>query len=135
MSFKTSIAPNLSVADGVAALAFYKAAFGAEELYRLELDEGHVAVAQLAVNGAEFWLAEGPPREVSPAAPGGPVIRMLMTVDDPDALFDQAIAAGATEVQAVHEDHGWRSGVLVDPDGHMWELAKPLTAWPPGSDT
>jgi PhnB protein len=47
-------------------------------------------------------------------------------VDDPDAMFEQAIAAGATEVFAVSEGHGWRIGRLVDPFGHHWEIGKPL---------
>jgi PhnB protein len=58
---------------------------------------------------------------------------MLLTVEDPDACFKRAVAAGATEIYAVHEEHDWRSGVVVDPDGHWWEIAKPLVVWPPGS--
>jgi PhnB protein len=51
---------------------------------------------------------------------------MILTVDDPDAVFEQAIAAGATEVFAVFEDHGWRIGRVADPFGHHWEIGKPL---------
>lgn len=133
--FKTTIAPNLSVVNGSAAVEFYKAAFGAVELYRLEVDGGQVAVAQLSVMGAEFWLAEESTNDPSPSSSARPSVRMLLTVEDPDAFFEQAVAAGATEVYAVHEEYGWRSGVVLDPDGHWWEIAKPLAAWPPSSTT
>jgi PhnB protein len=131
--FKTTIAPNLSVVNGSAAVEFYKAAFGAVELYRLDVEGGQVAVAQLSVVGAEFWLAEESTNNPSSPSPARPSVRMLLTVEDPDAFFERAVAAGATEVYAVHEEYGWRSGVVVDPDGHWWEIAKPLMAWPPSS--
>src|SRR6266516_1787581 len=131
--FKTTIAPNVSVVNGSAAVEFYKAAFGAVELYRLEAEGGQVAVAQLSVAGAEFWLTEESTNNPSPPSPARPSVRMLLTVEDSDAFFERAVAAGATEVYAVHEGHGWRSGVVVDPDGHGWEIAKPLVAWPPSS--
>ncbi len=51
---------------------------------------------------------------------------MILTVDDPDAMFEQAIAAGATEVFAVSEEHGWRIGRIADPFGHHWEIGKPF---------
>ena len=133
--FKTTIAPNLSVVNGFAAVEFYKAAFGAIELYRLDAGDGQVAVAQLSIAGAEFWLAEESTNNSNPQSPARPSVRMLLTVENPDAFFERAIPAGATEVYAVHEEHGWRSGVVVDPDGHWWEIAKPLVTWPPDSAT
>ncbi len=132
---KTTIAPNLSVVNGSTALEFYKAAFGAVELYRLDAGDGQVAVAQLSVVGAEFWLAEESTNNPSSPSPARPSVRMLLTVEDPDAFFERVVAAGATEVYAVHEEHGWRSGVVVDPDGHWWEIARPLMTWPPDSAT
>ncbi len=132
---KSTIAPNLSVVNGSAAVEFYKAAFGAVELYRLDGEGDQVAVAQLSVVGAEFWLAEESTNNPSFQSPARPSVRMLLTVEDPDAFFERAVAAGATEVYAVHEEHGWRSGVVVDPDGHWWEIAKPLVTWPPDSTT
>lgn len=122
---KTTIAPNLSVVNGSTALEFYKAAFGAVELYRLDAGDGQVAVAQLSVVGAEFWLAEESTNNPSSPSQARPSVRMLLTVEDPDAFFERVVAAGATEVYAVHEEHGWRSGVVVDPDGHWWEIARP----------
>jgi PhnB protein len=122
---KTSIAPWLSVSLATEAMDYYKAAFGAVERYRLEDDTGMVVVAQLAIEGADFWLQEDV--DSSPEFQDHRSVRMILTVDDPDAVFEQAIAAGATEVAAVSEDHGWRIGRVADPFGHHWEIGKPLS--------
>ncbi len=52
---------------------------------------------------------------------------MILSVDDPDAVFEQAVAAGATSVAPVQEQYGWRTGRITDPFGHNWELSKQLT--------
>ncbi len=121
---KTSIAPWLSVSRAAEALDYYQAAFGAVERYRLEDDEGSVVVAQLAIGEADFWIQED--ADSSQASQDRRPVRMILTVADPDAVFAQAIAAGATEVFAVSEEHGWRIGRLADPFGHHWEIGKPL---------
>jgi PhnB protein len=121
---RASIAPWLSVSDGPSALDYYKRAFGAVERYRLEdEDTGRVIVAQLAIDQADFWLQDDP--EASPPEGGGP-IRLIVTVDDPDSVFAQAVSAGGTEISAVSEDHGWRIGRLADPFGHHWEVGRPV---------
>jgi PhnB protein len=127
MSTPTTIAPMLSVRRGKSALDFYKAAFGAGELFRVESETGEV-VARLAVNGAEFWVADESPAHAnfSPESIGGGSVRMVMTVEDPDAAFDRAVAAGATVVVPVENQYGWRLGRVVDPFGHHWEIGKPL---------
>lgn len=51
---------------------------------------------------------------------------MILTVDDPDSVFKQAVAAGATEIAPMHDGHGWHIGRLADPFGHHWEVGKPL---------
>ena len=117
------LAPWLAVRDGAAAVAFYRAAFGATEVYRLEGDGGGVAVAQLAVGGADFWLQEDP--AAGPGTPGA-AGRLILTVADPDAVLARALAAGAAEVFPVGEAHGWRLGRLVDPFGHHWEIGHRL---------
>ncbi len=119
----TNIAPWISVHDSVAALAFYTAAFGATEVERLE-DDGVVVVAQLAIDGADFWIQTDPDATAESIA-NSPV-RMILTVDDPDAVFARAIAAGATEVAPIAEDYGWRVGRLADPSGHHWEIGRRL---------
>src|ERR1700730_5289715 len=114
---KISISPMLSVRNGAKAVEFYKQAFGARELFRIQSDAGDV-VAQLAVGEADFWLADESPenKNFSPESLGGATVRMVMVVDDPDAPFAPARKAGATAVWPVADQpYGWRVGRLVDP--------------------
>jgi len=53
---------------------------------------------------------------------------MILSADDPDSVFEQAVAGGATVVAAMHEDYGWRTGRITDPFGHDWEMSKQLTS-------
>jgi len=121
------IAPMLSVRRGAEAVAFYKAAFGATELFKIEDDSGGV-VAQLSMEGAKFWVAdESPPHQnFSPETLGGATTRLVLVVPDPQAVQARAIAAGAKEVWPVREEYGWYIGRVVDPFGHHWEIGKPL---------
>jgi PhnB protein len=121
----TRISPWLSVADATQAVDYYKTAFGAVEVERIEDEPGSVVVAQLSIGGATFWVQQD--ADSSPVALGGrSPVRMILTVDDPDAVFAQAVAVGATEVAPIAEGHGWRVGRVADPSGHHWEIGKPL---------
>lgn len=126
---KCSIAPWLSVRNSARAVDFYMAAFGASEVFRLE-DPGGGVVSRLSVDGAEFWVSDESPEHgnFSPQSLGGGSVRMILTVTDPDAVFRQAQAAGAAQVSPVADEHGWRSGRVVDPYGHHWEIGRPLPA-------
>jgi PhnB protein len=117
----------LSVRSGAKAIEFYKAAFGASELFRQD-DESGAVVAQLSVQGAEFWLADESPehQNFSPETLGGGSVRLIITVENPDASFERAVAAGATVVRGMTNEYGWRIGRVVDPFGHHWEIGKPL---------
>ena len=121
---EASIAPWLAVRDGAQAVEYYQQALGAVETYRLDGDDGGVAVAQLQIGGATFWVQED--ADGSPESGGARPIRIILTVDDPDALFERAIAAGAKQVAPVHEEYGWRTGRVSDPFGHDWEFSKPV---------
>jgi PhnB protein len=123
----TAIAPFLSVRNGSKAVEFYKAAFGANELLRVDDGSGSI-VANLSVDGAEFWLADESPehKNFSPETLNGGTVRIVLTVDDPDAAFNRAVAAGATIIWNMKNDYGWRIGRVVDPFGHHWEIGKPL---------
>src|SRR5207249_10096906 len=96
---KTGIAPMLSVRRGAKAVEFYKAAFGAGELFRIDSETGAV-VARLSVGSAEFWVADESPEHenFSPESLGGGSVRMVMIVENPDAAVDRAVAAGAAIV-------------------------------------
>lgn len=126
-SFACSIAPWLSVRQSAQAVEFYKTAFGVTEVFRLDDDDGGV-VARLAVQGAEFWVSDESPEHLnfSPETLGGGSVRMILTVEDPDEVFAKALAAGAKQISSVSEEHGWRSGRIVDPFGHHWEIGRPI---------
>src|SRR3954464_11868389 len=104
-----SIAPMLSVRNGARAVEFYKSAFAAVQVYHIE-DPGGAVVSRLSVAGAEFWLSDESPEHgnFSPETLGGSTARMILTVPNPDAVFAQALAAGAQSVSAVEDAYGWR---------------------------
>jgi PhnB protein len=122
--FRAQITATLSVRDWSRAIDFYKAAFGATELFRVEGG----GVGQLAVDGAEFWVSEESPEHLnfSPESLGGCSVRMLLIVEDPAAMVARAVAAGARLVVPVADAHGWRLGRIVDPFGHHWEIGRTI---------
>ena len=125
---RTSLAPMLSVRRGSQAVEFYKAAFGATEQFKIESPDGAV-VEQLAIGASQFWVADEAPeyKNFSPETLGGATTRMVLTVEDPDRVYTQAVAAGAEEVSPVEDkEYGWRVGRVVDPFGHHWEIGRPL---------
>jgi PhnB protein len=128
------VVAQLSVRRGRAAIEFYRAAFGAKEDYRVGGTDVHEAVvAQLSVGGATFWVADESPehQNFSPETLGGGTTRMLLVVEDPAAMVQRAVAAGAREVRPVREEHRWLLGRIEDPFGHHWEIGRPLIPWPP----
>jgi PhnB protein len=128
----TGIQPELWVDQAPAAVEFYKTGFGAVVLHHV--GEGNDIVVQLAVGDAAFWVTASSPdmKRFSPKSIGGATGRTLLIVDDPSAVLQQAVSAGAREVGAVSDEHGWRLGRIVDPFGHEWEIGRPLGEWPPG---
>jgi PhnB protein len=125
-SVSTTIALWLTVRNSAQAVEFYKAAFGAVEVFRLGPEES--VIARLSVDGAEFWVGDESPKHFnfSPESLGGSSVRIIFTVADPDAVVARAIKAGASQVYRVHDEHGWRLGRVVDPYGHHWEIGRPL---------
>ena len=116
-----------------AAIEFYKTAFGAVEAYRFGgTDDHEEVVAQLSVGNALFWVEdESPPHaNFSPESLGGATSRMLLIVDDPQSVLERAVAAGASEIHPVVEEHGWSLGRIKDPFGHHWEIGHPRVEWP-----
>jgi PhnB protein len=119
----------LSVRNGARAVEFYKAAFGAQVLFRHDESKAGV-VARLPLGTSDFWLADESPEHFnfSPETLGGGTSRMVVIVEDPDAVSEQAVAAGGEVVWPVsNQSYGWRLGRIVDPFGHHWEIGKPLT--------
>ncbi len=124
---QTSILPWLCVRKGTQAVDFYKAAFGAKEVF--VMGDSNSVVARLSIEGAEFWLSDESPEHFnfSPESLGGITTRIILTVADPDAIFERAVKAGAKEVYPMTDEHEWRIGRVVDPFGHHWEIGRPLT--------
>jgi PhnB protein len=124
---RVAVVAWLNVRNGARAVEFYKAAFGAGEMFRIDGDDGAV-VAQLSVGPAQFWVGDESPEHLnfSPETLGGGTVRMMLMVDDPDAAFARALAAGAKPVSPVADQHGWRVGRVVDPFGHHWEICRQL---------
>jgi len=126
---------ELWVEDTAAAVAFYERAFGAVVEHRVGAPEDPDGVVQLSVGGARFWVsgASAELRRFSPASIGGSTGRLLLIVADPRALAAAAVAAGATLIAPVNEEHGWLLGRVADRFGHEWEIGRPLGEWPPRS--
>ncbi|MDD2046736.1 VOC family protein [Pseudomonas putida] len=119
-----SITPYLGIKDAGKAIDFYKAAFGAVEMFRLEGPDGRIGHAELKIGDSSLMLADPcdmPGGLVSSQSLAGAAIGLHLYVDDVDARFDQALKAGATQVRAVENQfYGDRSGTLKDPFGNLW---------------
>ena len=120
-----SVTPYLVVDDAKAAIDFYTRAFGAKEKFRLPMGD-RIGHAELIIGDSHVMLADEFPEQGhrGPKALGGTPVSLMVYVDDVDATFRQAIAAGATEKRPV-ENQFWgdRMGTLTDPFGHVWSLA------------
>lgn len=122
-----TITPTLTVQNAQQVIEFYKDAFGAEERGRMTMPDGqHIMHAELKIGDSIFMLADEMPDQQcqSPRAYGGTPVGFYVYVDDVDATFERAVAAGAT-VQMPVADMFWgdRIGSVTDPSGHVWTLA------------
>jgi PhnB protein len=127
-SFQTTITPVLTVRNAAAAVDFYQRAFDAIELSRAT-NPGDRIVSDLVIDGALFRVVEEVPEalNLSPETLAGTSVRLNLLVADPDAVAEQAIAAGAVEVFPIaDQEYGLRQGRFVDPFGHHWLIGKPL---------
>ena len=121
-----AVIPYLCVPDGARALDFYREAFGAIETMRLVDGTGKVQHAEMRIGAARVMLAEEFPELDfrSPQSLGGSPVCLMLYVEDVDARFAQAVAAGARVQRELRDEfHGDRTCNLVDPFGHAWTLA------------
>ena len=120
-----SVTPYLSIKGAVKALEYYKKAFGAIELFRME-HEGRIGHAEIKIGDSPIMLADEYPEmgSVSPQTLGGSPVGIMIYVENVDTVFKQAIDAGGVEKKALQDQfYGDRSGTLTDPFGHVWTVA------------
>jgi PhnB protein len=121
-----TVTPYLIVKGAARALEFYKKAFNATELYRLEGPGGTVGHAEFQIGNSRLMIADEFPQmgARSPETLGGSATGLCLYVENVDALFKQAVAAGGKEERPVKDQfYGDRSGTLRDPFGHQWTLS------------
>ena len=122
------LVPYLCCADAAAAIDFYNAAFDAVEIQRWTADDGRIGHAELALAGQVLYLADEHP-EIGvrgPQALGGTAVSFVLSVSDADATVAKAVDAGAgIERPVTMQDDGARSGWIVDPFGHRWNVQSP----------
>jgi len=127
---ESSITPYLIAKDAGAAIAFYAAAFGAEERYRLtDPHSGKIGHAELRIGDAGFMLADEHADfgAFAPPTIGGTPVLLHLSVADADATVASAERAGAIVLRAVKDQmYGERSGMIADPFGHHWMIGTPI---------
>jgi PhnB protein len=120
-----SVTPYLIIRGASKALDFYKKAFGATELFRME-HEGKIGHAEIKIGDSPVMLSDEQPSMgyEGPEKLGGSPVSLMIYVEDVDKVYKQAISSGGTEVKGVQDQfYGDRSGTLKDPFGHVWHIA------------
>jgi PhnB protein len=122
-----TVTPYLIFKDAVPALEFYKRAFGATELFRKTDDDGKIRHAEMMIGTSPIMLAgefQEFPEWRSAETRGGSPVHLYLYVEDCDALFARALAAGAKQLLPMQDqEYGDRSGGITDPFGHVWYIA------------
>ncbi len=122
----TALTPYLTIKDAGEALDFYKKVFDAKEVMRLNGPDGKVMHAEIRIGGAALMLSEEAPQwnALSPQTIGGTGTCVVLYVTDADSVVDRAVKAGAKLVMPVADQfYGDRSGGVIDPFGHKWNIA------------
>ena len=128
MAEKPRVSPMLAYRDARAAIEFLGKAFGFEELFRIELPDGKIGHAEVGYDGVRIMLADEFPAMgfESPSGTETRYSQLYVIVDDVDAHYERACAAGAVIVAEPAEEHGERSYRVNDPEGHRWIFATPI---------
>ena len=120
-----SVTPYLIVDGGAQAIDFYKKAFGATELFRME-HQGKIGHAELKIGDSPIMLGDEHPEMgyKGPKAFGGTPVSLMIYVEDVDTVYKRAIESGGIEMKPLQDQfYGDRSGTLTDPFGHVWTIA------------
>ena len=120
-----SVTPYLVVDGAAGAIEFYKKAFGAAELLRIDGPGGTIGHAEIRVGDSPIMLADVSPEMgmKCPKGHGGSPVSLVLYVEDVDAFVATAVSAGARLTRPVEDKfYGDRSGSLEDPYGHSWHV-------------
>lgn len=126
MSFQNVITPYLIVDDGIAAIEFYKKAFGATEECRIMMPDGKLGHVEIIVQGARFMMAGEFPEygSISAKTIGNSPVIIHLQVENVDQFAEKAIAAGLKVLSPIQDQfYGHRSGKFQDPFGHTWDIS------------
>jgi len=118
--------PYLILQGAAKAIEFYKRAFGATELMRIDAPGDKIGHAEIRIGDSIIMLADEHPEMGfrGPQALGGTPVSLMLYVEDSDAMFAQAIAAGGTVQKPIQDQfYGDRSGQMIDPFGHVWTIS------------
>jgi PhnB protein len=129
-----AVTPYLIIKGAAAALDFYKKAFGATELFRMTQPNGKVGHAEIQIGDSRVMLSDEAPEmgARSPQTIGGSPVVIHLYVENVDAMFSQAVAAGARVLRPVQNQfYGDRSGGVEDPFGHQWYVSTHIEDVPP----
>jgi PhnB protein len=123
-----AVTPYLCANGAADAIDFYKRAFGAEEMMRYE-DGGKIGHAELRIGESTLYLSDEFENELyrvlSPLTLNANSVSLSITTDDADGVFQRAVDAGARVERPLKEEFFGRSGWLVDPFGHRWNVVQP----------
>jgi PhnB protein len=120
-----TVTPYLVCKGAAAAIDYYKKVFGAKELVRHAAPGGQVGHAEIKIGDSVIMLADEFPemKALSPQTIGGSPVSLMLYVEDVDAVFKRALAAGGKELHPLKDQfYGDRSGTLTDPFGHIWTI-------------
>jgi PhnB protein len=128
------VSPYLVVDGAASAIEFYEKVLGAKERGRMDAPGGTIGHAELELGDSLIMLADPFPESGArgPKEIGGTPVTISVYVEDVDAVFEKALAEGATETRAVEDQfYGDRSGQFEDPFGHHWSVASHIEDVPP----
>ena len=121
-----TVTPYLVMKGASEAIDFYTKVFGAKEVVRMDGPGGSIGHAEIMIGDSFIMLADESPEMgfQGPEAVGGTPVSLVIYIEDVDAVFARALAAGATEKKPLKDQfYGDRSGTITDPFGHVWTIS------------
>lgn len=129
------LTPYIAVTNAADAIAFYVQVFGAVERSRIPMPDGRVGHAEIEIAGSPLFVSDEFPEMgvVGPRSHDGHDFSLVLEVDDPDAIYARAVAAGATEERPMTDEPYGRAGWFIDPSGVRWSVMRSNPDFDPSS--